>query len=472
LKSIPFVSITALNKDTIVALATPHGVGAIAVIRLSGNEAISVVEKSFTNKDLKRKKLSDKPGNTIHFGLLCDDETIVDEVLVSVFKAPHSYTGEDSVEISCHGSHFIQQQILHLMVKNGARMANGGEYTMRAFLNGKFDLSQAEAVADLIASNSNVSHQVAMNQMRGGFSNKIKVLRDNLIDFASLIELELDFSEEDVEFADRVELKNLVISIQRIIERLVDSYEVGNVIKNGIPVAIVGKPNAGKSTLLNALLQEEKAIVSEIPGTTRDTIEDEISIGGVLFRFIDTAGIRDTSDVIEQIGVNKALQAMQKSAIVIYLFDAHELSRRDIEIEVEKIKEHIGTSQLLIVCNKIDTEDLDYLQKEFQGVDDLLYISAKEQRYIDDLKLKLVALFDSRTINVTETVVTNVRHVDALRKANSALYKVMEGLNKNIPGDFLALDIRYALDALGEITGQVTTDDLLGNIFGKFCIGK
>jgi tRNA modification GTPase len=466
------VSITALNKDTIVALATPHGVGAIAVIRLSGNEAISVAEKSFTNKQLKHKQLSGKAGNTIHFGLMCDDETIVDEVLVSIFKAPHSYTGEDSVEISCHGSQFIQQQLLHLMVKNGARMANAGEFTMRAFLNGKFDLSQAEAVADLIASNSNVSHQVAMNQMRGGFSGKIKVLRDNLVDFASLIELELDFSEEDVEFADRVELKNLVISIQRIIERLVDSYEVGNVIKHGIPVAIVGKPNAGKSTLLNALLEEEKAIVSEIPGTTRDTIEDEISIGGVVFRFIDTAGIRDTSDVIEQIGVNKALQAMQKSAIVIYLFDAHELSRRDLEIEVEKITEHIGTSQLLIVCNKIDTEDLNDLQKEFMGVDDLLFISAKEQRYIDDLKLKLVALFDSRTINVTETVVTNARHVEALRKANISLYKVMEGLNKNIAGDFLALDIRYALDALGEITGQVTTDDLLGNIFGKFCIGK
>ncbi|MCD6069088.1 MAG: mnmE [Bacteroidetes bacterium] len=466
------MNITALHTDTIVALATPHGTGAIALIRVSGNEAISIVEKSFTTKDLKRKALADKPGYTIHFGLLCDDETIVDEVLVSLFKAPHSYTGEDSIEISCHGSQFIQQQVLQLLVKNGARMANAGEFTMRAFLNGKFDLSQAEAVADLIASNSTVSHQVAMSQMRGGFSGKIKVLRENLVDFASLIELELDFSEEDVEFADRTELKNLVISIQRIIERLVDSFEVGNVIKNGIPVAIVGKPNAGKSTLLNALLQEDKAIVSEIPGTTRDTIEDEISIGGVLFRFIDTAGIRDTSDVIEQIGVNKALQAMQKSAIVIYLFDAHALGIKDIEVEVEKIKEHIGNSQLLIVCNKIDTEDLNALQKEFEKLDNILYISAKEAMYIEDLKMKLVAMFDSRTINVTETVVTNVRHVEALRKANSALYKVMEGLNKGIQSDFLAIDIRYALDALGEITGQVTSDDLLGNIFGKFCIGK
>lgn len=463
---------SVLQNDTIVALATAHGVGAIAVIRLSGKDAIAIVEKSFTNKDQERKTLADKAGNTIHFGLLCDDEMVVDEVLVSLFKAPHSYTGEDSVEISCHGSIFIQQQILHLMVKNGARPANAGEFTMRAFLNGKFDLSQAEAVADLIASNSNVSHQVAMNQMRGGFSGKIKILRENLIDFASLIELELDFSEEDVEFADRTELKNLIISIQRIIERLIDSFEVGNVIKNGIPVAIVGKPNAGKSTLLNALVQDDKAIVSEIPGTTRDTIEDEISIGGVLFRFIDTAGIRDTSDVIEQIGVNKALQAMRNSAIIIYLFDAHELSSRDIKLEIEKLQEHIGNSQVLIVCNKIDTEDLNDLQKEFAGFDNLIYISAKEHLYLEDLKLKLVAMFDSRTINVTETVVTNVRHVDALRKANSALYKVMDGLNKNIASDFLAIDIRYALEALGEITGQVTTEDLLGNIFGKFCIGK
>lgn len=461
-----------LNNDTIVALATAPGTGAIAVIRLSGKEAIAIVEKLFTNKSQKRKSLNDKEGNTVHFGLINDDETIIDEVLVSLFKAPHSYTGEDVLEISCHGSQFIQQQLINLFVKNGARLANPGEFTLRAFLNGKLDLSQAEAVADLIASNSTVSHQVAMSQMRGGFSNKIKILRENLVDFASLIELELDFSEEDVEFADRTELKNLIISIQRIIERLIDSFEVGNVIKNGIPVAIVGKPNAGKSTLLNVLLDEDKAIVSEIAGTTRDTIEDEISIGGVLFRFIDTAGIRDTSDVIEQIGVNKALQAMQKSAIVIYLFDAHQLSSRDIDVEIDKLKEHIGNSQLLIVCNKIDTENLSELQKEFAGFENLIYISAKEHLYIDDLKAKLVAMFDSRTINVTETVVTNARHIEALRKANTSLYKVMEGLNKNIQSDFLAIDIRHALEALGTITGQVTSDELLGNIFGRFCIGK
>jgi tRNA modification GTPase len=311
-----------------------------------------------------------------------------------------------------------------------------------------------------------------MSQMRGGFSSKIKVLRENLVNFASLIELELDFSEEDVEFADRAELRNLIISIQRIIERLIDSFEVGNVIKNGIPVAIVGKPNAGKSTLLNVLLNEDKAIVSEIPGTTRDTIEDEMSIGGVLFRFIDTAGLRDTSDLIEQIGVKKSLQAMQNSAIVIYLFDAHELSSRDVKLEIEKLQEHIGTSQLLIVCNKIDTEDLNDLQKEFEELDNLIYISAKEHLYIEDLKAKLLALFDSRTINVTETVVTNARHIDALRKSNTALYKVLEGLSKNLPGDFLSIDIRESLDALGTITGQVTNDDLLTNIFSKFCIGK
>ncbi len=461
-----------LNNDTIVALATAPGTGAIAVLRLSGKDAIGIVEKVFTNKSQERKNLQDKSGNTIHFGLINDDETIIDEVLVSLFKAPHSYTGEDVLEISCHGSQFIQQQLLSLFVRNGARLANPGEFTLRAFLNGKFDLSQAEAVADLIASNSTVSHQVAMSQMRGGFSSKIKVLRENLIDFASLIELELDFSEEDVEFADRTELKNLVISIQRIIERLVDSFEVGNVIKNGIPVAIVGKPNAGKSTLLNVLINEDKAIVSDIPGTTRDTIENEMSIGGVLFRFIDTAGIRDTSDVIEQIGVNKALQAMQKSAIVIYLFDSHQLSSRDIDVEIDKLKEYIGNSQLLIVCNKIDTENLDELQKEFAGFENLIFISAKEHMFIDDLKTKLIAMFDSRTINVTETVVTNVRHVEALQKANRALYKVMEGLNKNIQSDFLAIDIRSALEALGSITGQVTSDELLGNIFGRFCIGK
>ena len=461
-----------LHNDTIAALATPHGSGAIAVIRLSGEKSIAITEKIFFNKKHQPVSLADKKSHTLHFGLIYAGDTVIDEVLVSLFKAPHSYTGENSIEISCHGSQFIQQQILQLLTKQGARMAQPGEFTLRAFLNKKFDLSQAEAVADLVSSNSAVSHQVAMQQMRGGFSNKIKILRGNLIDFASLIELELDFSEEDVEFANRTELKKLIASIQFILEKLIESFELGNVIKNGIPVAIVGKPNAGKSTLLNVLLQEERAIVSEIPGTTRDTIEDEIIIDGVLFRFIDTAGIRDTSDVIEQIGVNKALQAMQKSAIVIYLFDAHELSKQDLVLEAARIQEHIGNSQLLLVCNKIDTEDLSELQKEYAEIENVLYISAKTHMYIDDLKLKLVALFDNRTVNITETVVTNARHADALRKANANLYRVIDGLNNQIQTDLLAQDIRYALEALGQITGEVTNEDLLANIFGKFCIGK
>lgn len=461
-----------LDKSTIVALATPHGTGAIALIRVSGREAISLAEKVFFTKKQRPYSLCDKKSHTIHYGLICAGSVIVDEVLVSLFKAPHSYTGEDSVEISCHGSQFIQQQIIQLLCRQGARPANPGEFTLRAFLNNKLDLSQSEAVNDLIFSNSSVSHQVAMQQMRGGFSNKIKVLRAKLIDFASLVELELDFSEEDVEFADRTELNGLVRSIQHILDKLIESFELGNVIKHGIPVAIVGKPNAGKSTLLNTLLNDEKAIVSEIPGTTRDVIEDEITIGGVLFRFIDTAGIRDTSDVIEQIGVNKALAAMRNSAIIIYLFDAHELSKQDLLLELEKIRSIAGSSQILPVCNKIDTEDLVALQAEFADIPDLLFISARTHLYLEDLRAKLVALFDNRAVHVTETVVTNARHADALRKASASLHRVSEGLAKNIQTDLLAQDIRHALEALGEITGEVHTENLLENIFSKFCIGK
>lgn len=461
-----------LNKDTIAALSTPPGAGSIAVIRLSGENAISIVETIAHTKNGKPKALAGRNSHTAHFAVLSENDVIIDEVVITLFKAPNSYTGEEIVEIACHGSVFIQQQILQLLYKHGARPAQPGEFTLRAFLNGKMDLSQAEAVADLIASNSSTSHQVAMQHMRGGFSNKIEVLRENLVNFASLIELELDFSEEDVEFADRSDLKKLIHSIQSIIEKLISSFEVGNVIKNGIPVAIVGKPNAGKSTLLNVLLDDDRAIVSEIPGTTRDTIEDELIIEGVLFRFIDTAGIRTTSDVIEQIGVNKAFEVIKKSAIVIYLFDTHELSRGDLELEVNLIKEHIGTSQLLIVGNKIDFEDLNDLKKEFEDVPSILFISAKEQQYIDELKKTLVNLFDTRTLNTTDTIVTNSRHVSSLNKAHEALLKVNEGLGNNIQSDFLALDIRYALEALGEITGQVTNEDLLDNIFSKFCIGK
>ena len=460
-----------LNQDTIAALATPHGAGAIAVIRISGPKSINIVEQILKNKNMTKKALHHRPSHTAHFGLIVEQDVIIDEVLVTIFKAPHSFTGEESVEISCHGSTYIQQQILQLLYKYGARPAEAGEFTLRAFLNGKFDLSQAEAVTDLIASNSATSHQVAMQQMRGGFSNKIKILRDNLVNFASLIELELDFSEEDVEFADRSDLKKLIGSITQIIEKLISSFELGNVIKHGIPVAIVGKPNAGKSTLLNVLLEDDRAIVSEIPGTTRDTIEDEIVIDGVLFRFIDTAGIRTTTDVIEQIGVNKAFDVIKKSAIVIYLFDSHELSRGDVELEIKLMKEHIGTSQLLVVANKIDVENLEDLKKEYENIP-VIYISAKEHHHIEQLKHTLVSLFDNRTVNTTETIVTNARHVNSLKKAEAALAKVNEGLSQQLPGDILALDIRYALEALGEITGEVTSDDLLGNIFSKFCIGK
>lgn len=461
-----------LNNDTIAALATPHGFGAIAVIRLSGKEAIAITESVFFTKTLKPKPLHNKASHTAHFGVIADKDLIIDEVLVTIFKAPKTYTGEEIVEISCHGSVFIQQQILQLLFKQGARPAQAGEFTLRAFLNGKLDLSQAEAVADLIASNSASSHQVAMQHMRGGFSSKIAVLRENLLNFASLIELELDFSEEDVEFADRSDLKKLVHTILTIIEKLILSFDLGNVIKHGVPVAIVGKPNAGKSTLLNVLLDDERAIVSEIPGTTRDTIEDELIIDGVLFRFIDTAGLRTTTDVIEQIGVNKAFEVIKKSAIIIYLFDTHELSLGDLQQELNVIEEHIGTSQLLVVGNKIDFENVDALKKEFQAIENMTFISAKEKNNIEELKQKLVSLFDTRTVNTTDTIVTNSRHVSSLNKAFGALTKVNEGLATNIQSDFLALDIRYALEALGEITGQVTNDDLLGNIFSKFCIGK
>lgn len=459
-------------NDTIVALATPQGIGAIGVIRLSGDRAIDICNSVFGTKSLKKKDLNKQGSHTIHFGVIHDGEVIIDEVLVSLFKTPHSYTSENTVEISCHGSKFIQQQIIQLFIKHGARMANHGEFTLRAFLNGKLDLSQAEAVADLISSNSASSHQIAMQQMRGGFSSKIKLLRQNLIDFASLIELELDFSEEDVEFADRTDLKKLVSSIQRIVQRLIDSFEVGNVIKNGIPVAIVGKPNAGKSTLLNVLLEEDRAIVSEIPGTTRDVIEDELNIDGVLFRIIDTAGIRETNDIIESIGVEKTFEQIKLSSIAIYLFDAHEITSSELSLIVRDLQPHLHNSQLVLVANKIDKEDLEYIKREFSEYPDMLFISAKERTHIDEFKKHLVDLFDSRIVNITETIVTNSRHVEALRHTNTALIKVLEGLNHNVTGDFLAMDIRQALHYLGTITGEISSDDLLANIFSRFCIGK
>lgn len=455
-----------------MALATAHGSAAIAVLRISGPAALPIAGSFFYDKNLNKKSLESYKSHTLHFGVMAKEGKIIDEVLMAVFKSPHSYTGEDSVEVSCHGSLFIQQQLLQLFLNAGARMAEAGEFTLRAFLNGKLDLSQAEAVADLIASNSPVSHQVAMQQMRGGFSSGIKVLREHLLNFASLIELELDFSEEDVEFANRNELRGLVNTIQTHLAKLIQSFELGNVIKNGLPVAIVGKPNAGKSTLLNVLLEDERAIVSEIPGTTRDTIEDSMVIGGVLFRFIDTAGLRSTDDVIESIGVNRALEAMRKSSIIIYLFDVHTLSAGDLKLELEKLKTHIGDSQLLPVGNKLDVENQHDLTAEFTEIKDILFISAKHHTNIDTLKNTLVAFFDARTVNTGETIVTNARHANALRNAHAALEKVNHGLEQQVASDFLALDIRYALEELGQITGQVTNEDLLDNIFSKFCIGK
>ena len=460
------------TNDTIVALATAHGSSAIAVIRLSGPEAFKIIETYFYSKSLQKKQLKNKATHTLNFGLIINQEIIIDEVLVSIFKNPNSFTGQDCAEVSCHGSPYIIQQLLQLFLNSGARLAEPGEFTLRAFLNGKFDLSQAEAVADLIASNSALSHEIAMKQMRGGFSNKIKLLREKLINFASLIELELDFSEEDVEFANRNELKNLIHSINTIVLNLISSFELGNVIKNGIPVAIIGKPNAGKSTLLNTLLNDERAIVSEIAGTTRDTIEDEITIDGVLFRFIDTAGIRTTTDVIEQIGVNKAFEAIKKSAVIIYLFDVNELSSGDLKNEIELLKEHIGTSQLLLVGNKIDSKNSSELTTEFSDFKDILFISAKTHFQISELKQKLLGLYDATSVTATDTIVTNARHANSLKNVNAALNKVLEGLNLNIVTDILALDIRYALEEIGLITGEVTTDDLLTNIFSKFCIGK
>ena len=460
------------TNDIIVALATAHGSSAIAIIRLSGPEVLNIVEPFIYSKTLKKISLKNKPSHSVNFALIVFQDNIIDEVLITLFKNPNSYTGQDSIEISCHGSPFIQQKLLQLFLSQGARMANAGEFTLRAFLNGKLDLSQAEAVSDLIASNSALSHQFAMQQMRGGFSTKINQLRQNLINFASLIELELDFSEEDVEFANRNDLKKLISTIYSVIEALIQSFELGNVIKNGIPVTIIGKPNAGKSTLLNVLLEEDKAIVSEIAGTTRDIIEDEMIVDGVMFRFIDTAGLRVTSDAVEQIGLNKAFEAIKKSAIVIYLFDAHELTAGDLVLELQKIEEHLVSTQVILVANKIDIETLNDLKNEFIDFPEMIFISAKKQLNINELKNKLLSLFDARTVSATDTIVTNARHASSLTNANLALKKVLEGLHNNIVPDLLALDIRYALNEIGLITGEVSNEDLLNNIFSKFCIGK
>lgn len=464
-------------NDTIVALASPSGAGAIAVIRVSGPEAIDIVSKLFLAKS--KKVLEDQPTHTLHLGNIFDGQRIIDEVLISIFHGPKSYTGENTIEISCHGSPYIQQEIIQLLIRKGCRSAEAGEFTLRAFLNGKMDLSQAEAVADLISSENQASHQLAIQQMRGGFSNEIQRLRQELLDFASLIELELDFAEEDVEFANRDQFRELVARIQKVLSRLIDSFAVGNVLKNGIPVAIVGEPNVGKSTLLNALLNEERAIVSEIAGTTRDTIEDEISIGGVGFRFIDTAGIRETQDVVEGMGIKKTFEKISQAQVVIFLLSAEmfRVQGSRFKVEIEKIKNQFPQKPLLIVVNKIDQitrEDLEKMSASLSRVEGSQFvpISAKENTGIDVLQKKLLDFVNTGELRNNNTIVTNSRHYNSLLKALEEINRVQEGLNANLSGDLLAIDIRQALYHFGEITGEVTNDELLGNIFANFCIGK
>lgn len=460
------------HNDTVIALATASGAGAIAVLRVSGTEALSISNILF--KSIHNKQLIDQPTHTVHLGHIIDGERVLDEVLVSIFKNPQSYTGEDVVEISCHGSSYIQQEILQLFIRKGCRAANAGEFTLRAFLNGKMDLSQAEAVADLIASDSAAAHQIALQQMRGGFSSEIKNLRQELLNFASLIELELDFSEEDVEFADRQQFEDLLQRIVKVLKYLIDSFSTGNVIKNGVPIAIVGAPNVGKSTLLNALLNEEKAIVSTIAGTTRDAIEDEITIEGVKFRFIDTAGIRQTNDTVEAIGIEKTFKKIAQSQVVLQLFDGSKILEEtysEIKNQIEKKLSQNPDKQQLIVVNKMDTSNMKTVKKCFDQYD-YLTISAKTGEGVEALKKQLLGLVQMGKLHNNDTIITNARHYDALRQALDNIQKVQHGLQTGLSGDLLAIDIREALHHFGRITGEISTDDLLGNIFANFCIGK
>ena len=460
------------NKDTIIALATASGAGAIAVLRVSGPKAISVSNTLF--KSIHDKNLLNQPTHTIHLGHIVDGDRVLDEVLVSIYKNPQSYTGEDVVEISCHGSSYIQQEILQLFIRNGCRSANPGEFTLRAFLNGKMDLSQAEAVADLISSDSAAAHQIAMQQMRGGFSSEIKKLREELLNFASLIELELDFSEEDVEFADRRQFEDLLQRIVKVLKYLIDSFSTGNVIKNGVPISIIGAPNVGKSTLLNALLNEDKAIVSNIAGTTRDAIEDELIIEGIKFRFIDTAGIRQTDDTVESIGIKKTFAKMAESQVIIQLLDASLISKAntaDILASLVETKAQYPEKETLVVLNKMDLADKALLSKVFSELEPL-HMSAKTGTGVELLKTKLLDMVHMGKLQNNDTIITNARHYDALRLALENIQKVQVGMQTGLSGDLLAIDIREALYHFGRITGEISTDDLLGNIFANFCIGK
>jgi tRNA modification GTPase len=460
------------KEDTICALSTAPGIGALALIRISGPAAFTAFQSVFS------RDIQSAATHTVHFGSISrkerDAEVLIDEVVAAVFRAPRSFTGEDTVEITCHGSTYVQAQILQLLLAAGCRMAQPGEFSLRAFANGKVDLSQAEAIADLIASTSAGAHKLAMNQMRGGFSKKIASLREGLINFASLIELELDFSEEDVEFADRQALTEMVVSIQRTVTALIDSFAAGHAIKNGIPVAILGAPNMGKSTLLNALLDEDKAIVSEIAGTTRDIIEDEMTIDGIRFRFIDTAGLRDTTDVVENIGISRAMERAGRSAVILYLFDAVESSATAVQTEIHELSGKIGIDPFIIpIANKIDkARDVAELKAHYAPLPGTVLISAANGTGMDELRRRLLEVTGSLNSSQSDVIVSNLRHYEALTKANEALAAVLEGITNGVTGDFLAMDIRRALFHLGEITGEITTEDLLGNIFSKFCIGK
>ncbi len=469
-----------IEESTICAISTPPGNGAIAIVRLSGKDALTITDKVFSSRK-ESISLVEQEANTIHYGTLSDGTEIIDEVLVSIFKSPHSYTGEDLVEISCHGSEYIQQRILQLLIKNGAQHAGPGEFTMRAFLNGKMDLSQAEAVADLIASDAKGSHQLAIRQMRGGFSREIAGLREKLLHFISMIELELDFGEEDVEFADRTELVLLLDEIKELTQSLIDSFQKGNVIKNGVPVAITGKPNVGKSTLLNYLLNEDKAIVSHIAGTTRDVIEDVLTIDEFRFRLIDTAGLRKTKDTIETLGIEKTYEKIDKAYVILYLIDANQ-PIAEINRLIGKIKKRMDKTdkKLVVLLNKVDfltEKELAErkLKKNFPQLDKrdhLLCISAKNKYNLKTLYELLPKIIRENGASQPDVIVSNTRHFEALSKAKEALDRAVTGLDTGMSSDFLAQDIREVLHYLGEITGQITNDEVLGNIFKNFCIGK
>ena len=453
-------------NDTIVALATPPGVGAIGVIRLSGDKAIEILNQLFPSKDL-----SQQASHTLHVGYLKNKDKVLDEVVVSLYKNPRSYTGEDVVEISCHGSPFIHHQIIDACIEKGARLAKAGEFTQRAFLNGKLDLTQAEAVADLISSNTQASHKTALNNIRGGFSRSLKELREQLIKFSALIELELDFSQEDVEFADRTQLLNLIYETKTQTQKLLQSFQLGNVIKNGITVAIIGKPNAGKSTLLNALLNEDRAIVSEIAGTTRDTIEEIINIDGILFRLIDTAGIRShTTDTIENAGIEKSFQKMKQADLVIYLFDVNEETPDDVNKTISELKN--ASADFLLTANKVDLLDETLARGKFSTIGEIIFIAAKTGLHLEVLKERMLDSVLKDKIQTENVIVTNARHYHALLQVDDALKDIEEGIENKIPGDLLSLDIRRCLQYLGEITGEITNEDQLDYIFSKFCIGK